>query len=97
MNKFVMVVSVGSNFHYTIIKIDNFENQDAHFYLELLKASFPNREHVNMMLKKYREASAKTLFSIDNLESLRLKMNNNKEILFGLVFDKNDEWSIMLK
>lgn len=97
MDKFVMAISVGNNFHYTVIKIDDFKNKDVNFYLALIQNSFPTREHVNAMLGKYRQASEKTLFSIDSIDALRQKMNNNKDILFGLVFNKENEWGIILK
>lgn len=95
MKKFMIAVNSGINFSFAYIKIDNFDNPNPEFYLELIKNAFPSREYVNKMLAEYRKASSKTLYSSPDLESLIAKKNNNADVICLLVYDASNEWRIV--
>lgn len=95
MQKFIIAVKAGINYHYTFITIDDFKDNDLGFYFDLIKNSFPTQDAVNNMLFKYRQASERTLYSASDLDGVKLKANNNKDIL-GMFLWRDNAWSVYL-
>lgn len=96
MKRFIVAVKTGSNYSFGFVKLDPGEQvRTIDFYYNVIKTSFPSREHVSVMLTKWRAESAKTLYSATDVDKFKNIVNNDQDTMFAMVFDQ--EWEMLIE
>lgn len=96
MKRFIVAVKTGSNYSFGFVKLDPGEQvRTIDFYYNVIKTSFPSREHVSVMLTKWRSESAKTLYSATDVDKFKNIVNNDQDTMFAMVFDQ--EWEMLIE
>lgn len=92
--EFMLAVKNGMTYHYGYIKIDeDHKDRDENFLFTVVKSSFPTRDHVNLMISKYRQESERTLYTAKNSEELQEKFENRTDLAFGMIYE--NEWKLL--
>lgn len=94
--EFMLAVKNGMTYHFAFIKIDlERKGRSNQEYFDSVRLSFPNRETVNLMISKYRQDSAKTLYTALTSQELQENFDRRPDLLFGMIYENS--WKYLIR